>query len=127
MFWLHRNRPLVFSSDRVRVDDATGQHDAPVGDVREMDDGVLQAPDEELALAGMCGGDVRDLFRQAGGQTDVRAIHRVRRRWQTRRPRLLAPAVLVLRSELPRLSDVMAESAGDHDVALNGNVGVGSD
>src|SRR4051812_48166941 len=53
---------------------AAGLGDAPEGVVGLVQDGVLQAAQDQFAFAGMGGGAVRHLLGQAEGQADVDAV-----------------------------------------------------
>ena len=86
--------------------------------VGEVDDRVLQAPGDQLALAGVGAGGVRDRLGQPDGERNVDAIDGMTDRRVADGAGVSLPANLVTRAELERLPDIVAERAGKQEVAV---------
>src|SRR5262249_10300414 len=67
--------------DRLRFQLPARQQCVPEGVIGLMHDHAFKTSEDKLALAGVCHGDVGDLFGEADGQANVRAVRRVTQRW----------------------------------------------
>src|SRR5262249_33676442 len=74
------------------------------------------------AFPGMTERDMGDLFRQPDGTAHMRAEHGMAQRQLTSLVRIALPALEIARIELPRLSDVVNEGAGQDDVTVDSHL-----
>ena len=114
-------RASTIGFDRLRIrEQSAGLGRLPECVVGVVDDGVLEAALDELALAGVGARHVRHRFREADRETDVHSVRRVADRWTAGLARRGLPPRLVDRVELPGLAHVVAQRAGDEKVTVDG-------
>ena len=91
----------------------------PPGMIGVPHDVALGGEPDVLALERMAERNVRDLLRQPDREADMRAVDRMAQARIAGARGVLGPALAVHRVEFVGLADVVAERAGEHDVAVD--------
>src|SRR5262245_55317399 len=111
--------------DRLGFQLPARQQRVPEGVIGLMHDHAFKTSEEELALTRVCHGDVGDLFGEADGQANVRAVRGVTQRWTAKPLLRLFPSRAVDGIEFPGFPHVVHKAAGDNHVQIDVELGIG--
>src|ERR1044072_602231 len=108
--------------ERRGLEQAERARDVPPRVVGMAHDVALGAEPDVLAFERVAQCNVRDFLGQSDREADMRAVDRVAQAGIAGARRVFGPALAVHRIEFVGLADVVAERAGEHDVAVDAHL-----